>query len=187
VEEHLRALAAMAGNLAIGTVQGVEYDAEGVLVRVTLAAGGEDVTCRRMLGYGGATSGDGYGDFWEPDVDQEVLVALLGGDPNAAILLGPLQTLKSPTPAGVGPGKRVIVVRHGDSVEVHATGDVSVTTTGTVRVEGAAAVKLANSDAPLAYVDGVVTGACMCQWGGMHTDHSAGVLAEKTPPPVGRG
>jgi hypothetical protein len=188
-EATARRLAAMARAFATGKVTGVSYEDEGVLVHVTLDSG-EPVDCRRMLGYGGAKAGAGYGDFWEPDTDQEVLVLLLDGDTNEAILVGPLQTLQVPTPEGAGSGKRVIVVRPGDELVVEATGDITARTTKTLRGQGAERVELANSDAALTpAADGVVTACCACVWGGTHAvDHSWGVLAEKgAEPEIGRG
>jgi hypothetical protein len=129
VEDVLRRLAAMGRSLAIGTVRKVTTDEEGPLVEVTLASG-EPVLCRRLMLYGG----DAFGLFTDESEGLEVLVALLAGDLNEAVLLGVLMTTAQAQAAEAAAGKFVLRIRDGNPFVVRATADIDAETTARIRL-----------------------------------------------------
>lgn len=159
---------------AYATVDKVHVEDEGVLCDVTLDTG-EETVARLLLDFGG----DDHGSYTTPAVGQQVLCLLLGGDVNECILLGRLTTTRQPPPAGVGPDTHLYRSRNGQNYDGTTRGDATHRATGTARVEGGAMVELAKTSGPLYPDDGVVTGRCMCLWGGLHVDRSACVRAQK--------
>lgn len=97
LERHPEAAAAGAGNLLpavqglqIGIVRGLSGDPDGAnRIEVSLVAAGDNAG-RIWARWASPQAGNGSGAFFLPDIDDEVVVGFLHGDPRDAVVLGAL-------------------------------------------------------------------------------------------------
>lgn len=123
-------------------------DDEGMVdVSVTLVPSGVTCTASMLMAYGGA----GYGDWHEPDVDDLVCCLCAqtqAGDLGAVFIVGFIPSKGQKKPNGAAAGKRRVVVKDGDNLEIEASGGgkVSITIAGSGPVEiKASTIKAANT------------------------------------------
>lgn len=100
-----------------------DSDAEHILdVRVRLMPSDVELWAEWSLDYGGPD----FGDWFEPEVGDHVLVALCAkhdGDNEEAIVTNRLWSKKHRKPQASATGKRLIIVRPGDSLEIQVSED----------------------------------------------------------------
>ena len=89
-------------GLQIGIVTALESDPDGedrIRVRLPLVSDSDDGVWARLSTL---DAGDGRGTFFRPEIDDEVVVGFLDGDPRYPIVLGQLHSSAKPAPE---PGK----------------------------------------------------------------------------------
>ena len=85
-------------GLQIGVVTALENDPDGedrIQVRLPLVSDSDDGVWARLATL---DAGDGRGTFFRPEVDDEVVVGFLDGDPRHPVVLGQLHSSAKPAP-----------------------------------------------------------------------------------------
>lgn len=85
-------------GLQIGLVTQIQDDPDGderILVRLPMIDSGEQGVWSRLATFG---AGDGRGFIFRPEIDDEVVVGFIHGDPNQAVILGSLNSSANPAP-----------------------------------------------------------------------------------------
>lgn len=96
-------------------------DDSGVDVLVRLVPSGVECFARMASGYAGAD----FGDVWRPAENDTVLCAMQqeeDGDVAAVFIIGALHSSARAKPSGASTGKRRMVIRDGDDLEIDLSG-----------------------------------------------------------------
>jgi len=165
--------------LSLAVVLDVGFDAkEGTFVDVRLLDTGEEETCY----LGSPYAGGGFGDHCPLEIDDTVLVAIPGGDPNTGpIIIGRFNNAGDPPHVDFNSQNRVIRAKPGNDVRIVASAGARVQ----IIAEAGATIQLGD-DTVLPGAQGVLTGESIDPFTGKpHSvlgNASLTVAAKKGPP-----